>query len=103
MLSFSTLEFNMGEVVFGQQKQYHIIVTNNSSEVVELHNTGSSCSCTTGLTSPNPIDAYKEANFNITFDSNKAGRGLMVKSITVSWTIAGQSFTQVITFTVTTI
>ena len=103
MLTFDNTQFDLGDVNFGDTKQQNVLVTNNTSEAIVIHSTGSSCSCTSGRMDSNPIEAYKSGKFQIFFNTTKTGRGLQVKSITLTWMEGGQTRNQTITFKVNVI
>lgn len=103
MLTFSTIEFDMGDVKFGQTKQHDVVLTNNSAEAIDVNSVGSSCSCTSGRMDKNPIESYKSGKFHIFFNSLKTGRGSQVKTITVNWMEGGQNRNQTIRFKVNVI
>jgi len=100
MLTFSTLQFDMGDVKFGNKKSFPVNVKNESIETIVLHHSGSSCSCTTASVDKNPILPNTNTNFNVHFNSNKTGKGSQVKSIIASWNENGQPKTQKIQFKV---
>lgn len=85
MLTFSTSEFDMGDVQFGTSKQHGIDVTNSGIEAVVVTCSNSSCNCTTGQMDRNPINGNSNGKFLINFNSAKAGRGTMTKNISISW------------------
>lgn len=100
MLSFNKLEFDLNQVKFGQSANFPVEITNNSIGPIVVNNSGSSCSCTTGAMSRNPIEPTTTQIFTVNFDSNKAGRGVQQKSITISWDYNNQHFSQTIKFKV---
>ena len=103
MLTFDNIQFDLGDVKFGSTKQQNVLLTNNTSEAIVIHSTGSSCSCTSGRMQSNPIEAYKTGIFQIFFDTTKTGRGAQIKSITLTWVEGGQQRNQAITFKVNVI
>lgn len=103
MLTFNSIQFDLGDVKFGDTKQQDVILTNNTSEAISVQSVGSSCSCTSGRMEKNPLEAYKSGKFHIFFNSTKAGKGSQIKSIDLSWMEEGQPRKQTIRFTVNVI
>lgn len=100
MLTFNAIQFDLGQVKFGETKQQDVIVTNNTPEAISLQSVGSSCSCTSGRMDVNPIESYKTGKFHIFFNSTKTGKGSQIKTITLNWVEDGQQRNQTIKFTV---
>jgi len=95
MIHFDQLEFDLGELTYGQQGTAIAKVTNNGSEPVKLSVTNSSCSCTTGHIEYSVLQPGTSGKFTITLNTQKAGRGRQGKSINLSYTIGTTTNSQV--------
>lgn len=74
-----------GSIKHGSIQTYPVNLTNNSKEVVKISNVAASCSCTSGEMNINTLQPDQSGIFTVRFNSNKTGRGIMLKSINISW------------------
>lgn len=72
---FEKTNIDLGQVKYPEDVVYPIKVTNNSNRVSQLSMQSASCSCTTGLANPNPLQPGQEGVLNMKFRSSKKHRG----------------------------
>ena len=97
MLKFNTTKIDGGTVKYGEKVSFPIEVTNDSNREIVLNVQSTTCSCTTGSVSPNPIPPNTKAILTINFNSTKTNPGRdMLKQTRVNWFYDGTTFTELI-------
>lgn len=94
MIIFDNLEFDLGNVLYGQVKSVDVNITNSGSTPVSLNVSNASCSCTSGHLEYSTIQPNSKGKLTISFNTNKSGRGNQSKSIALNYTIDRQSYHQ---------
>ena len=95
MIKFSETEFDLGNVIYGQNKSVTVTITNTGSDVIKLSVANSSCSCTTGTIIGPLLNPGGSSQFVIDFNSIKSGSGQnQAKSISLTYTIKNATLNQ---------
>ena len=99
MINFDKTEFDLGTIKHGEVKVVTALITNNTTNTVTFVPANSSCSCTTGSVENPDLLPNNSTNFNISFNTNKAGVGNnQVKSIALNYSIDRQQHSQIFRF-----
>lgn len=99
MITFDKTEFDLGNVKHGEIKTVTSIIKNQTEETITFVPANSSCSCTTGSVVNPSVVPNGTTDFNISFDTKKAGVGMnQVKSIALNYSISRQQHSQIFRF-----
>lgn len=94
MITFDNLEFDLGNVAYGQSKSVDVNIDNSGSIPATLKSLNSSCSCTSGHLNYSTLQPNSKGLYTITLNSTKAGKGKQAKSIDLQYTIGKENFSQ---------
>ena len=95
MLHFSSTEFDLGTVPYGQTSSVDAILTNNGPEPITLQSANASCSCTSGHLEYSTLQPGAKGKYTISFNTVKSGKGAnQARSIALNYTINRQTFSQ---------